>query len=240
MRVATVTNLPRLGRPLTGRLNSVQFPKGSAPRLGSLSLCRQTSTCCGLGADMADFLANPDIQANMAKAADYAAARWRDRILASCDGSLQDDPVGSPIEAIFAVWWIAYDAAESPDGLGTLDLRAQVTVACGRHDYRLDFTVSPDNVDTALRARALSLPVYDIGVELDGHEFHERTKAQVEYRNQRDRDLTQRGWRLFHFAGSEVVADPLKCVREVYEYADRAQQTLWGRIYETERQRKAG
>lgn len=67
---------------------------------------------------------------------------------------------------------------------------------------------------------------YDLGVakplvavELDGHEFHERTKAQVASRNTRDADLQMAGWTVFHFSGSEVVRDPLTCAQRVFDFA---------------------
>ena len=60
-----------------------------------------------------------------------------------------------------------------------------------------------------------------IAVELDGHDFHEKTKAQVAYRNRRDRDLQSAGWTIFHFSGSELFREPCNCVREVMDFAAR-------------------
>ncbi len=68
-------------------------------------------------------------------------------------------------------------------------------------------------------ARQHHIAVPQIAVEIDGHDFHERTKGQVEDRNRRDRDLQAAGWKVFHFSGAEVYRSPEKCVREVMEYA---------------------
>lgn len=67
--------------------------------------------------------------------------------------------------------------------------------------YRVDFTL--------MSAGAF------IVVECDGHEFHEKTKEQVERDNKRDRYLQQEGWRVFRFSGSEIHNDADKCVDEV-------------------------
>lgn len=53
-------------------------------------------------------------------------------------------------------------------------------------------------------------------VELDGHEFHERTKEQAQRDKARDRAFTFAGWRVLRFTGSEVFADATGCVSEVF------------------------
>jgi very-short-patch-repair endonuclease len=67
--------------------------------------------------------------------------------------------------------------------------------------YRLDF---------ALYVRG---DLYDI--ELDGHEFHERTKEQAQRDKSRDRELTSSGWRVLRFTGSEIHRDVKKCWMDV-------------------------
>lgn len=54
-----------------------------------------------------------------------------------------------------------------------------------------------------------------IAVELDGHNFHERTKEQAARDKSRDRGLTAHGWKPIRFKGSEVWANPGRCVGEV-------------------------
>ena len=46
-------------------------------------------------------------------------------------------------------------------------------------------------------------------VEVDGHDFHERTKEQAQRDKSRDRFLVGRGYRLVRFTGSEIYADPV-------------------------------
>lgn len=76
--------------------------------------------------------------------------------------------------------------------------------------YKVDFLISqhgigPDEVLT---------PVV---VELDGHAFHDKDKRQRAYEKARDRFLVKSGYRVLHFTGSEVVADPFKVAFEALE-----------------------
>lgn len=56
-------------------------------------------------------------------------------------------------------------------------------------------------------------------VELDGHDFHEKTKEQVTYRNQRDRDLQMEGWKVLHYSGSELHRNPVQAAQDAYNVA---------------------
>lgn len=76
--------------------------------------------------------------------------------------------------------------------------------------YRLDFAL----IGAALRASSLAL----IAVECDGHDYHERTKAQAARDRQRDRFLMAAGWSVLRFTGSEIYADPENCGAELVRY----------------------
>lgn len=54
-------------------------------------------------------------------------------------------------------------------------------------------------------------------VELDGHDFHEKTKAQAAKDKSRDRKLQSIGYKVIRFTGSEIWHDPFKCVSETLE-----------------------
>lgn len=60
-------------------------------------------------------------------------------------------------------------------------------------------------------------------IEVDGHDFHERTKEQARHDKQRDRFFTRHGASTFRFTGSEVYRNPNSCAQEVFEYALRVQ-----------------
>jgi very-short-patch-repair endonuclease len=78
--------------------------------------------------------------------------------------------------------------------------------------YRLDFAVVTTIDEKWLPAAPRSVRV---AVEVDGHEFHEKTKEQAARDKARDRFLTAKGWLVMRFTGSEVFRDPAGCVRQV-------------------------
>lgn len=55
-------------------------------------------------------------------------------------------------------------------------------------------------------------------VEVDGHEFHERTKEQAARDKSRDRYLTSNGYTIFRFTGSEVYRKPDQMAAETEKY----------------------
>lgn len=71
--------------------------------------------------------------------------------------------------------------------------------------YRVDFLVS--STDGPQPNQVI--------VELDGHDFHDKDKHQRAYEKARDRYLTRCGYRILHYTGSEIVADPFKAAHEV-------------------------
>jgi hypothetical protein len=125
----------------------------------------------------------------------------------------------SPIEVIFKIWWEVIARVGSWVPWGTCHLTPQVSVVLEGASYRLDFQVECGGLGIQEIARHCGIAAPLIGVELDGHDFHERTRAQVTVRNKRDRDLQVAGWKVFHFSGSELVADPGNCVKDVWDYA---------------------
>jgi hypothetical protein len=54
-----------------------------------------------------------------------------------------------------------------------------------------------------------------VAIELDGHDFHERTKEQASRDKARDRALVADGWRVMRFTGSDVHDDPWRVLDEV-------------------------
>lgn len=124
------------------------------------------------------------------KLAVHAAWRWLDK----CE---------SPIERIFAAALWALHTPGGPEGW-----RAQVEIG----PYRIDFVYTYDIDGIGVPAK--------VAVELDGHEFHERTKEQARRDKAKDRYLQQLGYYIFRYTGSEIVNDPAKCIGEVMRFAD--------------------
>lgn len=125
-----------------------------------------------------------------------------------------DTDTKSPIEAIFYLWWEALTIAGCGRNMG-LALHTQHETSVNDRSYFLDFKVTPSDVDTWLEGVKMGVDFPNIGVEMDGHDFHERTKDQVAHRNERDRDLQAGGWKILHFSGTELYRDPIRVVGEV-------------------------
>lgn len=79
-------------------------------------------------------------------------------------------------------------------------------------DWRVDFVFY-------VRGGRVWLPLI---VECDGHDFHERTKEQAAKDRGRDRSAQMTGYEIFRFTGSEIWRDPMKCARQVTEWAEAA------------------
>lgn len=67
--------------------------------------------------------------------------------------------------------------------------------------YRVDFAFEGEGVKVV--------------VELDGHEFHERTAEQATKDKSRDRRLQELGWKVIRFTGREVWRKPWDTANEV-------------------------
>lgn len=65
-------------------------------------------------------------------------------------------------------------------------------------------------------------------VEVDGHDYHERTKAQASYDKKRDRDLILEGYRVIRFSGSDVYNHPHECAEDIdFHVNDIASQVFY-------------
>lgn len=76
--------------------------------------------------------------------------------------------------------------------------------------YRLDFVVVGYGFETG--------KPYLLGIECDGHDFHEKTKAQAARDKSRDRRMMSAGIPTLRFTGSEIWRDAGACAEEVFSY----------------------
>lgn len=124
------------------------------------------------------------------------------------------------------MWWGAATVIDrTADDWFVLRAQAEVTLPQGSQ-YRVDFLVEP--VDQTVAASPDWTP---LAVELDGHDFHERTREQVALRDRRDRDLQAAGWKVFHFSFAEFTKRPMDCVAEVLVYARKQHNRIGLRDY---------
>lgn len=126
----------------------------------------------------------------------------------------------SPLEASFVACLMALPQLMD---WGVITWRCQHEVEVEGRGYRLDIVFEVSELDGPFVS--ISGPQCPkVALELDGHEFHERTKEQVTQRNRRDRDLQTAGWTVLHVSGSEFNANPEKVTEEVYE---RVSSLFW-------------
>ncbi|KAF0129580.1 MAG: hypothetical protein FD152_2193 [Xanthobacteraceae bacterium] len=110
--------------------------------------------------------------------------------------------ISSPVEQLFIVQWRYLDASRRYKL--TLSPQEMVETEAGR--FTVDFVVrSPDREPVA--------------IEIDGHDFHEKTKEQVASDKRRERAIVKKGFKLLRFTGSEITRNPRACVADVVELA---------------------
>lgn len=149
-----------------------------------------------------------------------AIGQWeRDRFSQEMFCAVNDVGLESPIEDMFwaacnAICRVAYeevnptplydsktDTATYPEGLY---IEPQASVGTYRVDFRIQRIV-------------LGLSIPSVIVELDGHDFHDKDKKQRAYEKGRDRFLVKQGYKVLHYTGSEVVADPFRVAWEALD-----------------------
>lgn len=115
----------------------------------------------------------------------------------------------SPIEQI--LWYALRLMALE---LNNLDIMfdSQVEVKANGHHYRLDLFFEEDT--------ECDDPVM-VAIECDGHDFHEKTKEQVEKRNVRDMELKKAGVDVLHYSGSQIYNNPYRCAKEIIDYVSK-------------------
>lgn len=144
---------------------------------------------------------------------------------------------GSPLEAAFyvAVRLYAAEAAGIWDGsikhCFCPDHKPPVTAnafegkhlgICMQHRfgrYRIDCLLVSYDEDKRETGR--------VAVEIDGHDFHERTKEQARHDRQKDRYIQQAGLPVFRFPGSEVYAGPVRCAKEALDALFECKLSSW-------------
>lgn len=90
--------------------------------------------------------------------------------------------------------------------------------------YRVDFLIERQREITydILGSSEIGKTIVKAGivVECDGHDFHEKTKAQASHDKKRDRTLQSLGFKVFRFSGSDIYRNPVQCFSEVNDALD--------------------
>jgi len=116
--------------------------------------------------------------------------------------------ISSPIGQIFVLEW---KFAGLDKKLNVL-LSPHEPIPTDVASYTVDFLIVPEDPP---------LENVKIAIELDGHEFHEKTKQQVRNDKVRERAIVQQGVTVLRFSGSEIVRNARGCVEEVEKFLRR-------------------
>lgn len=150
------------------------------------------------------------VQEHARRAVEEVGSEFIDMLHSAVDQNARLSTIESPIEAVFVIYWTAL----SHLGLiSDLELLSQKEITVGNDLFRADFVIKPAKTGWYSQLYGKHRGVV---LELDGHEFHERTKEQVMYRNRRDRALQADGWSVLHLSGSELHRGGREAVSRVY------------------------
>jgi very-short-patch-repair endonuclease len=114
----------------------------------------------------------------------------------------------SPIEQIFCMHFIKAASNQGLADSNFLRIIPQWSININGKNRRVDFMIQAQ----------IKGNWYSVIVECDGHEYHERTKAQAAGDRKRDRALKSLGYTVLRFTGSEIYKNPHGCAIEVVEF----------------------
>lgn len=125
----------------------------------------------------------------------------------------------SPVERMFFLALQHTTNLYYGDFMSYVELQREIEVK--KSKYRVDFLVGVGH------------PHYQKGVEfvieVDGHDYHEKTKSQAARDKKRDRDLSNEVDGIIRFTGSEVYNDPLGVAEETMSIISK---NVWKKIHE--------
>lgn len=117
----------------------------------------------------------------------------------------------SPIEVIFK---FAYDLIQCDEGFPDFSIYPQYEINIEGKKYIADFVfIAEESI-----ASGIYNYKYKLVIECDGHKFHEKTKEQVAYDNEREYAFKMAGYDVIRFSGSQIYNNPFRCAKQAYEY----------------------
>lgn len=115
----------------------------------------------------------------------------------------------SPLEQLFALTMDNFGLTTmvkfNPE-IDVLTIENQYEVVISGNTYRLDFYIPVEY------RKNNTIKLKKFAIEIDGHEFHQKTKKQVERDNERTRNLQLEGYEVIRFSGTEIYHKPHQAV----------------------------
>lgn len=139
----------------------------------------------------------------------------------------------SPIETIFNIAFYIYDneycretgkilkADICPFGYwikGFLSLEPQYEINVDGRKYIADFSVELVHWELGEKGYEINKIPLKILIECDGHDFHQKTRKQIIYDNERQLALQTAGYEVVRFSGSQIYKEPLECAEKAYNF----------------------
>jgi len=90
--------------------------------------------------------------------------------------------------------------------IDVVEIEKQKEIYCNGKKYRVDFCIPVIYKNKENQTFI---------VECDGHEFHQKTKEELEKDNNRTRNFQKAGYEVIRFSGTEIWHRPYKCADEI-------------------------
>ncbi len=160
--------------------------------------------------DLPSTAMRPDVKARL----DWFKRRMAKEFEVEFTRLINANTISSPIEQIFLLEWKFADL----DRKLNVNLAPHEPISTDDGSYEVDFLIV---------SKDPTLLTVKIAIELDGHEFHEKTQQQVRKDKVRERAILKQGVTVLRFSGSEIVRNGRGCVEEVEKFLlKRLQQAL--------------
>jgi len=165
------------------------------PERAFMLVVEQFGEQCGIGAD--------ELKPDVARRLSWYQQQLSKEFERQIEQDIEIRGISSPIEQIFLMQWRFLEQAKKHD----LVLKPQQKVDTSKGNFRIDYEISDPSGQLKL------------AIELDGHEFHEKTKAQVARDKRRERAITFKGYTVLRYSGHEICNNVSGCIDEILSYA---------------------
>ncbi len=116
-----------------------------------------------------------------------------------------------------------YIFGDFTDQTDLLLIEPQAKLGEYRADFLLTYTCTVPDPDSQRKLKdgtsicGVKSATFQLIVECDGHDYHERTKEQASKDKKRDRELKKLGFEVFRYTGSDIWKNPISCASESIE-----------------------
>jgi len=147
------------------------------------------------------------------KRLESARRRLADRFTREISETVRVHHITSPIEQVFLMEWKLSNAESQHQ----LVLEPQSPIEVGDGTFFIDFLVCSAG-DHSEQGR--------VGIELDGHQFHEKTAKQATHDKKRERQIVASGIPVLRFTGSEILRDTQGCIVEIVRFVETRREGI--------------